>query len=121
MSLAGSAQTLKARDLNSESGVSAPPSGDEGGASHLQHIVEGQVSEGFAAEDEGLSGLLRLVHFVPGCLCVLHLRQLHVFPHSVKLLLGVLELTYVSGGTSRVKDDENVVILTCCWCFDYKN
>lgn len=51
------------------------------------------MSEGFAAKDQGLRGLLGLVHLVPGRLGVLHLGQLHVFTHPVKLLLRVLELT----------------------------
>lgn len=56
------------------------------------------MSEGFAAQDEGLRGLFGLVHLVSGCLGILHLGQLHVLTHPVKLLLGVLELTHIPEG-----------------------
>lgn len=62
---------------------------------HLQYIVQCQVSEGFAAQDESLRGLFGLMHLVSGCLGILDLGQLHVLPHTVKLLLSVLELTHV--------------------------
>lgn len=61
------------------------------------------MSEGFAAQDQSLRGLLGLVHLVPGRLGVLHLRQLHVFTNPVKLLLGVLELTDIPEGGKRDK------------------
>lgn len=60
------------------------------------------MPKSFAAEDESLRRLLRLMHLVPGCLRVLHLRQLHVLTHSIKLLLGILELPYIPG-TSTMK------------------
>lgn len=59
------------------------------------------MSEGFAAQDEGLCGLFSLVHFVSGCLGILDLGQLHVLTHPVKLLLCVLELTHIPGGTGK--------------------
>lgn len=71
--------------------------------SYLQHIVQGQVPEGLAAQDERLCGLLCFVHLVPRRLSVLHLSQLHILTHAVKLLLGVLELTYISGAEGAKK------------------
>lgn len=55
------------------------------------------MSEGFAAQDQGLRGLFCLVHLVSRGLGILHLSQLHFFAHTVKLLLGVLELANIPG------------------------
>lgn len=86
----------------SSCGALAPPCGHFLYASvhvaHLQDVVQGKVPEGFAAEDESLRGLLRLVDLVPGGLGVLHLSQLHVLSHAIKLLLGILELAHVTFG-----------------------
>lgn len=56
------------------------------------------MSEGFAAQDEGLRGLFGLMHFVSGCLGILDLGQLHILTHPVKLLLSVLELAHIPDG-----------------------
>ena len=66
-------------------------------APHLQNVVQRQVAEGLAAQNEGLRGLLCLVHLVPRGLGVLHLGQLHVLTHTVKLLLGLLEPAHIPG------------------------
>lgn len=73
------------------------------------------MSEGFAAQDQGLRGLLGLVHLVPGRLGVLHLGQLHVFTHPVKLLLRVLELTDIPEGGKRDKND--CLLFICFFLF----
>lgn len=86
------------------------------GVFHLQHVVEGQVPEGFAAEDERLRCLFGLVHLVPRRMCVLHLGQLHVLAHPVKLLLGVLEFTHVPEERSQEHVGVWFVLLLVTFC-----
>lgn len=59
---------------------------------HLEHVVQRQVPEALAGDAEGAGGLLHLVRFIPRRLRVFHLSDLHVLPHAVKVLLGLLEL-----------------------------
>lgn len=90
--------------------MSAPPA-DQQWRTHLQHIVQGQVSEGFATEDQRLRGLLGLVDLVPGRLGVLHLGQLHVLSHAVKLLLCVFELADIS--EQRQEEEQQRTVIVC--------
>ena len=53
------------------------------------------MSEALAGDAERAGGLLHLVGFVAGGLGVLHLGQLQVLAHAVKVLLGLLELAHV--------------------------
>ena len=65
------------------------------GGADLEDVVQGQVTETLAGDAQGASGLLHLVGLVPGRLGVLHLGDLHVLTHTVKVLLGLLESTHV--------------------------
>lgn len=66
--------------------------GHMGAASHLQDVVQSQVTEAPAGDAEGAGGVLDLVRPVPRRLSVPHLRDLQVFAHLVEGLLGLLEL-----------------------------
>ena len=61
------------------------------------------MPEALARDAEGAGGLLHLVRFVPRRLRVLHLSDLHVLPHTVKVLLGLLELADIP---ERERDSE---------------
>ncbi len=50
------------------------------------------MSEALPGGDEGAGGLLHLMRFVACCLCVLHLGDLHILPHLIKLLLRLFKL-----------------------------
>lgn len=63
---------------------------------YLKHVVQREMSEALAGEVEGAGGFLHLVGFVSRCLCVLHLCYLQILPHLIKVLLRVLEFTYVT-------------------------
>ena len=65
------------------------------GCADLKDVVQGQVTEALAGDAEGAGGLLHLVGLVPGRLGVLHLGNLHVLTHTVKVLLGLLEFTHI--------------------------
>lgn len=67
-------------------------------ASHLQNVVQSQVSEALAGDAQCAGGFFHFVRFVPGRLGVLHLRDFHVLPHLVKVFLGLLELANIAVG-----------------------
>lgn len=66
------------------------------------------MSEGFAAQDQCLSGLFCFVHLISRCLGVLHLSQLHVFTDTVKLLFSVLELANIPEDDVEILSDTKI-------------
>lgn len=61
-------------------------------ASHLQNVVQSEMTEAPASDAEGAGGLLDLVWLVPRRLSVLHLCDLHVLTYFIEVFLGLLEL-----------------------------
>lgn len=77
------------------------------------------MSEGFAAQDQCLSGLLCFVHLVPRRLGVLHLGQLHVFTDTVKLLFSVLELADIPEDGVEIPSDTEIPHMYSWGVFDW--
>lgn len=64
-------------------------------SSYLQYVIESQVAVTLAGDVQGAGGLLHFVRLVSGCLSVLHLSDLQVFSHFIKVLLCLFEFAHI--------------------------
>lgn len=64
---------------------------------NLEDVVQGDVAEALPSGGQNVGGLLHLVLLVPGDLCVLGQGGLFLLTHFLKLLLGILEFSDISG------------------------
>ena len=72
---------------------------------YLQDVVEDDVAEALARGGQDVGGLLHLVLLVARGLGVPGEGRLLLLAHLVELLLGLLELTQVSGGRGERRRD----------------